>query len=588
MRVLTKIQMSSPRKLIIDIETDAIDANVIWCVVCKEHNTPDAEYKVFTDKQSFKNYLLKDDILIAHNGIGFDFLVLNKLWGVKIDYTTVVDTLILSRLFNPDREGGHSLAKWGETLGYNKLDFSDFNKYSEQMLVYCKRDVDITDKLYKHLRIAGDKFSKQSIVLEHRIAHIIQKQKIHGFYLDRDKAVSLFTHTKQKAQMIQREIKEHFKPRPKFLKEVTPKYKQNGEMSRSGVMHYVDDINDIGGSFSVFEYRDFNLASPKQIIERLDECGWKPRVFTPKGSPKVCEENLETIPDTAPEPAKKLAEGKMLETRWKTVEAWLDNLDENSRVHGDVHTMGAVTGRMTHSNPNMANVVSNDKPYGEECRSCWSSPNEQYRIVGMDAKGLELRMLAHYMRDKDYMDVVVNGDPHTVNMKAAGLTTRAQSKTFIYAFLYGAGAEKLGKVVGGNATDGARLKRDFLNNMPSLARLISKVQRLSEVGSIEGLDGRLILVRHQHASLNTLLQGAGAITCKQWSICMDDYIKQEGLRAYLVNTIHDEMQFEVHVKDVDKIISASDLTMQKAGRILGVRLPLNADAKVGLNWAETH
>jgi DNA polymerase I-like protein with 3'-5' exonuclease and polymerase domains len=206
----------------------------------------------------------------------------------------------------------------------------------------------------------------------------------------------------------------------------------------------------------------------------------------------------------------------------------------------------------------------------------------------MDAKGLELRMLAHYMRDQEYMDIVVNGDPHETNRIAAGLSTRAQSKTFIYAFLYGAGAEKLGSVVGGTAKDGARLKRDFLANMPSLDALITKVQGMAEKGSLQGLDGRRIYVRHQHAALNTLLQGAGAISCKQWSICMESFIHKEKLRAYLVNTIHDEMQFEVHQNDVDKIKEGADLTMLEAGRILKVRLPLNADSKVGANWAETH
>ena len=250
--------------------------------------------------------------------------------------------------------------------------------------------------------------------------------------------------------------------------------------------------------------------------------------------------------------------------------------------------MGAITGRMTHSKPNMANIVANDKPYGRECRACWSAPNDQYRIVGMDAKGLELRMLAHYMKDREYMYVVLKGDPHATNMKATGLSSRSKSKRFIYAFLYGAGAEKLGSVVGGNAKEGARLKRDFLKNMPALATLIDKVQHMAERGSLQGLDGRRILVRHKHAALNTLLQGAGAISCKQWSVCMDEYIKEHKLRAYLVNTVHDEMQFEVHVDDVEKIIEGSDLTMQKAGSILGVRLPLNADAKVGYNWAETH
>jgi len=490
----------------------------------------------------------------------------------------------MSRLYNPEREGGHSLEAWGNKLGYKKISFSDFSQYSEEMLEYCKRDVLLTEKVYHILLAEGKPFSRKSLELEYNIARIIDNQKRHGFYVDKSKAVQLYFETKTKSQEIEKDVHRYFLPRAKLIREITPKYKKDGVMARTGLA----GIDNVSGPFSLIQFKDFNLASPKQIIERLNEYGWKPTVFTPKGSPKICEENLATVFDTAPEPARRLAEWKMLETRWKTVQAWLENLDNNNRIHGTVYTMGAVTGRMTHANPNMANIVSNDKPYGKECRACFSIPNNNYRIVGMDAKGLELRMLAHYMRDKSYMDVVLNGDPHEVNRIAAGLETRAESKRFIYAFLYGAGAEKLGSVVGGTASEGAKLKRDFLSNMPALEELITKVQAMAEKGSLKGLDGRRILVRHQHAALNTLLQGAGAISCKQWSICMDDEIRKRKLKANLVNTIHDEMQFEVHRNDVDEIISISDLTMQKAGIILNVRLPLNADAKIGVNWAETH
>ena len=567
------------RRIIIDIETDSIDASSIWCVVCKEIY---GDLKVFRNKEKFNSYILQDDVFIAHNGITFDIPLLRKLWNSDIQ--NVEDTLIMSRLYNPEREGGHSLEAWGNKLGYKKISFSDFSQYSKEMLEYCKRDVLLTEKVYHILLAEGKPFSRKSLELEYNIARIIDNQKRHGFYVDKSKAVQLYFETKTKSEEIAKDVHRYFLPRAKLIREITPKYKKDGVMARTGLA----GIDNVSGPFSLIQFKDFNLASPKQIIERLNEYGWKPTVFTPKGSPKICEENLATVFDTAPEPARRLAEWKMLETRWKTVQAWLENLDNNNRIHGTVYTMGAVTGRMTHANPNMANIVSNDKPYGKECRACFSIPNNNYRIVGMDAKGLELRMLAHYMRDKSYMDVVLNGDPHEVNRIAAGLETRAESKRFIYAFLYGAGAEKLGSVVGGTASEGAKLKRDFLSNMPALEELITKVQAMAEKGSLKGLDGRRILVRHQHAALNTLLQGAGAISCKQWSICMDDEIRKRKLKANLVNTIHDEMQFEVHRNDVDEIISISDLTMQKAGIILNVRLPLNADAKIGVNWAETH
>mgnify|MGYP006246154773 FL=1 len=321
----------------------------------------------------------------------------------------------------------------------------------------------------------------------------------------------------------------------------------------------------------------------------MNEFGWKPVDFTPKGTPRVTENNLATLPDNAPEVAKKVAEWKMLETRWKTINSWLDNRGKDGRIHGRVQTLGTVTGRMSHSDPNMANIISVRKPYGYESRSCWTvQDTSRYCLVGMDAQGLELRMLAHYMGDPIYSSIVVDGDPHTENQKKAQLPTRDMAKTFIYAFLYGAGVAKIGKIVNGSPADGTALKKRFLKNLPSLQRLIDKVQTAAQRGHIRGLDGRRIFIRHQHAALNTLLQGAGAIVCKQWSIFMDEAIQRERLNAHLVNTIHDELQYEVDKDHATHIIELADSTMQDVGKFFNMRVRLNAEARQGNNWAETH
>ena len=206
----------------------------------------------------------------------------------------------------------------------------------------------------------------------------------------------------------------------------------------------------------------------------------------------------------------------------------------------------------------------------------------------MDAKGLELRMLAHYMKDEKFTDEVVNGDPHAFNQKAAGLETRAQAKTFIYAFLYSAGAAKLGTIVGGSAKEGEQLKQKFLNNVPQLNKLINAVKRKAGRGFIRGIDGRRLYVRQVRAALNTLLQGSGAIVCKQWSILLDKEIKRLKLDAHLVNTIHDEQQYEVAKEHVQDVVALADKTIQDVGKFFDLRVILNADAKIGNNWSETH
>ena len=571
-------------RYVIDIEADSLDATRIWVAcICNVDN--DKDIRSFRDAASFLDAVdLEKDTFIAHNGIDFDFPVLEKLWNIEIK--NKVDTLVLSRLFNPDRSGGHSLGAWGNRLGFRKIDFNKFDEYSEEMREYCEQDVYITVQLYKHLLQESIDFSQQSIELEHDIADIISRQSRYGFYLDQKKAVDLLVETQSKADTIKSNIKKYFAPKVKVIRDDLPKYTKNGDISKVGLRQF--QYKDIAGPFWSIEFEEFNPASHKQVVERMEEAGWKPTEFTPKGSPKVSEANLATLPDTAPEPAKKLSEWKMLETRWKTVESWLNALGNDGRVHGKVFSLGAVTGRMTHADPNMANIVAVYKPYGQQSRECWTVPNNDYRICGMDAQGLELRMLAHYMKDDAYAEEVVNGDPHTVTMQALDIDDRALAKTFIYAFLYGASPSKLGSILNLSQSQGGVIRQRFLNNMPSLQNLLARVEQVADRGYIRGIDGRRLYVRSSHAALNTLLQGGGAILCKQWSICMDRAIEKERLRAKLVNTIHDELQFEVHRQDAERVAELAQSSIREAGHLLKLRVQMDAEAKIGFSWADTH
>lgn len=283
----------------------------------------------------------------------------------------------------------------------------------------------------------------------------------------------------------------------------------------------------------------------------------------------------------------------MLQKRVAQIESWLEAVKEDGRVHGKVLTNGAVTGRMTHSSPNMAQIPNAGSVYGHECRECWTV-EEGNVLVGCDASGLELRMLAHYMKDDDYVRTVTEGsskdgtDVHTVNQRAAGLATRDNAKTFIYAFLYGAGDAKIGSIVGGSAKDGERLKAKFLKQTPALARLLDRVKRQAAKGWVPGLDGRRIWVRSEHAALNSLLQGAGAIVMKKALCIFYDKIKANKWPVKLVANVHDEFQFECPPDIAELAGKAARMSIIEAGEHYKLRCPLDGEYKIGRTWKETH
>ena len=242
---------------------------------------------------------------------------------------------------------------------------------------------------------------------------------------------------------------------------------------------------------------------------------------------------------------------------------------------------------MTHRNPNMAQVPAVYSPYGKECRACWTV-EEGNVLLGVDASGLEIRMLAHYMNDEEYTNEIINGDIHTSNQKLAQLESRDKAKTFIYALMYGAGDEKLGTVVGGTTADGKRARQYFFDNKPSFKSLRDRVQRASAKGYLKGLDGRKLYIRNAHSALNTLLQGAGAIIMKQGLVLLDNVLKLNAVEYKFVANIHDEWQIEVPKDKADFIGEFAVKSIVKAGEHFKLRCPLDGEYKIGDNWSETH
>ena len=583
------------KSIVFDIEADSLEPTKIWCIVAVDPNS--GETKTFGPTQIVQGlaHLSNADKLIGHNIIGYDLPAIKKIHNIDLSQNrAIVDTMVLSRLFNPTREGGHSLASWGYRIGLKKIDHDEFGEYSPEMLNYCRNDAVLNAKVFNNLKTESRGFSRQSVVLEHETLKIISDQRERGFLLDVKSATLLNADLTDRLKEVKREVQKTF--RPKQIKTtLLAQFTKTGALSKMGLIEgstkksrlTQEEYEEIATKRKTIRIEEvqFNLGSRQQIGEYLIEFGWKPKQFTPTGQPVVNESTLSKIKNI-PE-ATLISEYLLLQKRIAQISSWLKELHDDERVRGFVNPNGTITGRMTHNHPNMAQVPSVRAPYGKECRACWTVP-KGYKLVGVDASGLELRMLAHYMKDEDFKNEILHGDIHSTNQRLAGLESRDQAKTFIYALLYGAGDAKLGSVVGGNKRDGTELRKRFFDNLPAFKNLKDTVGRAASKGFLKGLDGRKLYVRSEHAALNTLLQSAGAIVMKHAMVNFNQLIRLNTLDAHFVCNVHDEWQLEVKESVADSTGQLGVDAIKKSGEELELFCPLDGEYKIGGNWSETH
>ena len=593
-------------RLAFDIETNGLldTMDTIHCIAAIDVDTGDKYSWRPEEIDEGIQFLADADCLIGHNIIKFDIPAIQLVYP-EFRAKDVFDTLVVSRLIWPDLAdrdharikrgvtitgklvGSHSLKAWGCRLGEYKDDYDGgWEQWSEEMHSYCEQDAVVTVDFLK--LIEKKQYSTDAIKLEHEVAITMASVERFGFAFDSDAAEKLTAELTTLRASLEDQLQDTFKPWYAAGEVVTPKRSIRYKNRTKG------DVTE-GASYTKLKYNVFNASSRHHIANRLQTLfGWKPKEFTSSGQPKVDETTLSElthIPEckllvqylTVQKRLGQLAEGK---------QSWMDAARETGRVHATYQTNGAVTGRMIHRSPNIAQVPATRAWYGKECRELFTV-GEGKSLVGVDLSGLELRCLAHFMArfdDGEYGEVVLNGDIHTTNQEAAGLETRDQAKTFIYAFLYGAGAAKIGTIVGQGQTAGQRLKERFLAKTPALASLISAVQGAAKRGYLKGLDGRHVHVRSQHAALNTLLQSAGALISKQWIVEFVALLEKHGLndQAHIVAHVHDEMQVEADDSVAEQVKTLAIEAAALAGKHFNLRIPIDADGTIGSSWADTH
>jgi DNA polymerase-1 len=605
------------KTLICDVETDAlVGYQNLWCIVtyCLETG----EEKVFDCAdpgylEAFKDYSKDATHWVGHNFGEFDRYVILGFTGTFIPITQITDTLILSRLFNSGRDGGHSLERWGAYFHLSKFAYDEWKVYDKRIVERCRRDVAITTMLYAHLRKEGARVSEFAKKLEHGFVDFLCDMKRRGFPVDIEGIEKELAISKAKLADIDARVKAVFPPRAKALTEVVPKYKQDGEMSVVGIKRVGGNpLSLVQGPFTLIKWEPFNIGSPKQVVERMNEYGWQPVEFTKGGEdksnpqPKVSPANLETLPADAPEEAKLIVEFNKLDTRIGLMENWIDNYSPSTgKIHGSIIHIGTITQRCSHNNPNTGNIPNT---HGGEIREYWGYPKDSTRrLVGVDAKGIQLRILAHltagFTNDPIFMDAVLRGDPHidfTLPRVAAiaphlvAYTTpeelhhvkQAKTKRFIYAYLLGAGDLKTGVIFGGSREEGKAIREGFTHSFPGLPELRQYLGECARKGWYPLPSGAFAPIKSEHYALSVALQGIESVIMKLAGILFRK--KARHLDAHPITFVHDEYQLDCLAEHADEAGKIMAMCIHEAGEILKLRCPMDGDYRVGFNWLETH
>jgi len=414
--------------------------------------------------------------------------------------------------------------------------------------------------------------------LEHQVAQILTEQEQHGWYFDERAAWKLASTLQKELE----ETKEVLRNRHPFVQGSTFNPKRNNKTQG----YYA-------GCESV-RLKELNPTSRDHIAWILEtHYGWTPTQRTTTGKAVIDEIMLTEIASggisIAAEFAKCLDITKKLGMISEGTNAWLKLCTTASRIHHHC-SVGCATFRMSHKNPNLAQVPS-DGRFRELFK-----PTPGQVMVGADLSGIELRMLAHYLARYDsgrYADILLNGDIHQVNADKIGIS-RKQVKTVTYAFLYGAGDVKIGKSFDSSLSDkkakakGSEIRKAYVSAIDGLGDLLAAVKSAGDRGFVKAIDQRKILVDSSHKALNYLLQGSAAVLAKRWMLINQQTIEQTKLCCSQLAFVHDELQFECDPEHAKDLSTSLVYSAAAAGEFYNLRIPIAAESKIGKNWSEVH
>jgi len=625
--------MSKGRKLVFDIETNGLlmkqgkkpAADKVWMIVAFDIESN--EEFIFCDYTSaegarplaeFQGLFNSATELIAHNGIAFDLPVMKKLLGWQPNpKTSIRDTMLMSQMLDYNRFGGrHALALWGEHLGVAKPVHEDWENFSEEMVHRCREDVRINEKVYrllareltntlKALTPEKQKMFKRSLRVEHQVSEFSAQCTEGGWVFDLPAARKLQFDMECEMTDIESRIVPKLRVRAKQLDKEPrePKFRKDGYyMMTTSSFFKLEQENGLGenrvidGPYTRVEFIDPDMSSMDAIKLHLYAIGWDPLDWNwekrdgkfIKKSPKLCSESLGLLG----------ADGKDIDTYTTTksrlgiLNGWVASLDSDMRLRGDMFVIATPTGRSRHKT--IVNVPSGNATWGSQMRALFGC-EEGYKVVGADSSGNQFRALCHYIKDDDFTNEVINGDVHQKNADILGCD-RSTAKPWIYAFLFGAGLEKLGLILTGvrNQKAGKESKAKFAAAIPGFKKLVDRLMEIYKMTEAQGgrpsipaLDGRRIYIDSGHKALNYLLQSAEGITCKGAVAYAMDKFKEENLDVRPLIFYHDEFEVAAKAEHAERVKEIMAEAFEEAPKWYDVTC-MAGEGLIGNNWYDVH
>ena len=609
-------------RLTFDIETDGLDATKIWCLVLEDIDTGKVfKYTDYSDKYHGPisiglNMLKNAELLVAHNGIGFDALQILKLTGVDLYDRKFFDTWLASMVLNYKRGHKHGLAGWGEALGYRKLDFDNFEGgFSDEMMTYCIRDVQLNTVIFKHLMAEFTKVMEHNPAIKEGMRAEMEAAKFdaycryYGWQFDEDKANDTLSRIVSRMKTIEATIEPLLDPiiRYKDKEPKTPKYTKAGLYTTASarmLAEYLErpvSVNDThvmapGTPFQRKTVTPATMGNLDKVKDYLYSIGWEPDDWKmekdswgqwQKKSPKLTTTSLEKLG----EHGKIIDEWTTLRSRKGVLEGWLSSL-KDGRLHGRMWIVGTPTFRCRHEV--IANLPAVTAAWGKELRELLVAEPGR-KIVGADSSGNQFRSLAHYVNDEQLTRQILGGDIHQYNADIIG-TDRRTAKTWIYAFLFGAGPTKLGQVLTGKkivraGNESIEKYGDAIPGLRKLKEQIEEIWKRTSVGRDEGyipaIDGRKVYTPQPYQTLNYLLQSCEGVTTKCSVAYQIEKIREEGLDAQPRLYYHDEVAWSVADKDAERVLEILVESFAEGPKRVGVEI-MAGEGVIGDSYADVH